>query len=256
MRLTNPQTNKLEDDFSIKQISFRCPDGAALLSYAGAGRIGSVHISDWIRQLLRGDSYTLDQTLIRIRQDATRDLGDRLLKRGIKHMFSVGAFLRGIPWVVQIRNFSVTRELCEGPIEREFHTVAQKVRDGAGVVVPWPLVLSREDLALLVKISRKRPRKPKEFSDLLGEVNRRTAQSPRSRGTVSEHCVTTYQPPSGDGLQTYVHNARIGMQPIIPPDLLFGIDVTELMRGLISKRSITEKLVKDAVIPKNLLKRK
>jgi hypothetical protein len=262
LRLTKPGTRKVEDDFSIKQISFRCPDGAALLTYAGAGRVYSVHISDWIRQFLRGESYTVDQTLIQIREHATRDLGELLKKCDLKHMFSIGAYIRGIPWVAQIRNFSVTPHLGEGLVEHEFQTAALRVPDGTGMVVPWPCILSREDLALLINVSSKRPRKPKEFSDLLAEVNLRTARSANSRGTVSEYCVTTYQPPSNEGLQSCVHNAPAEMKPIFPADLLFGIDVTEVMRELISKRPISEaiaipeKIIKDTVTPKNLLRRK
>jgi hypothetical protein len=57
-----------------------------------------------------------------------------------------------------------------------------------------------------------------------------------------------------DGLQIHVHNAPVGAPPIIPPDLLFGVDVTEIMRELSSKRATTEKALQDTVTPKNLLK--
>ncbi len=256
LRITDPKTGQLVDDFSIKQLSFRCPDGAALLTYSGAGSVGGVQVSDWIRQFLRGETRTVDQTLIQIREHATRDLGPLLLKLKIKHMFNVGAFLGGVPWIVQIRNFQVSRA-GEGPVEREFQTSARKVTDGAGFVVPWPCILSMADLAKLVKISDKRPRKPSEFSDLLGEVNLRTARSYRQ--LVSERCVTTYQPPSGDGLQTYVHNAPKRANPIVPGDLLFGIDVTEIARALAARPHgvpIPEQTFQETVLPKNSLRRK
>jgi hypothetical protein len=145
----------VKDDFSIKHVAFRCPDGAALLTYAGAGRVTSagvdVHVSDWIRQFIRGESYTVDQTLIQIREHATRDLGALLLRHGVKHMFSVGASLGGIPWVVQIRNFSLTREHGEGPVERAFQTVAQRVPDGAA----WWLISSNAVLTYGRAVTRR-----------------------------------------------------------------------------------------------------
>jgi hypothetical protein len=75
-RLTDPKTNRVEDDYSSKHVGFRCPDGAALLTYAGVGRAFGVHISDWIREFTRGESQSVDQTLIQIRQRATEDLGE------------------------------------------------------------------------------------------------------------------------------------------------------------------------------------
>ena len=106
LRICDPRTKTLVDDYSIKHVGFRCPDGAALVTYAGVGRVKDVHLSDWIRQFVRGESYTVDQTLIQIRQRATEDLGELLLEKQIPHMFSIGAFLNGMPWVAQIRTFS------------------------------------------------------------------------------------------------------------------------------------------------------
>jgi len=175
-------------------------------------------------------------------------------------MFSIGAFLNGVPWIVQISNFSVPAPFEIGPIENEFNTRARKVLDG-GAVVPWPFLLLDADVALLSRVCAKRPRKPKEFSDLLGAVNLRAAQSSKSGGTVSPNCVTTYMPPAGDGMQTHVHNPVAGAPPFIKPTLLFGIDLTEMMqvfqRGLGEKIASedTERAGKESVIRRNLLKK-
>jgi hypothetical protein len=50
-------------DYSIKHAIFRCPDGVALLAYAGQGRINSLDLSDWLRETLRGETRTLDQSV-------------------------------------------------------------------------------------------------------------------------------------------------------------------------------------------------
>src|SRR5262249_35819809 len=144
-------------------------------------------------------------------------------------MFVAGVFLQRTPWVVQIRNFSVSVE-GESGVQRDFQTVAQKIPEGAGVVVPWPWILSQSDMGKLKKIASKRPRNPKDFSDLLGTINRRTAHSSMARGAVSEHCVVTYLPPQGDGMQTHIYNAAPGSPQIITPTLLFGIDLTDMQR--------------------------
>src|SRR5271154_4540188 len=79
LRLTDPRTGEVKDDYSTKHVGFRCTDGATLLTYAGVGSVNGVHISDWIRQFTRGESLTVDQTLIQIRERATEYLGDLLL---------------------------------------------------------------------------------------------------------------------------------------------------------------------------------
>ena len=113
-RLTDPRTGRIVDDDVVKHVFLRCSDGAALLAYAGIGRLSGVEISDWIRETLRGESRTLDQSLILLRENATRDLGPQLKGR-MHHMFSIGAFLNGVPWFVQIRNFHALSELNAGP---------------------------------------------------------------------------------------------------------------------------------------------
>lgn len=232
LRLTNPQTRKLEDDYSSKHISFWCSDGAILLTYGGVGKVKGVPISDWICEFTRGETLTVDATLIKIRQRATEDLGAILLDRGLKHMFSIGAFVVGTPLVVQIRNFLVEGSVA-GPVQCEFHTLAQRVPAESGLIVPWPQFVSKPDLSLLHQVSSKRPRKPKEFCDLLGKINSRVALSALSFGLVSSHCISGYMPPTGDGMQHYVYNAPTGARTIYSPVVLFGIDLTDRARSMI-----------------------
>ena len=75
LRLIDPRTGYLMDDFSVKHVTLRCTDGTAVVAYTGVGSVGGVHISDWVRQILRGESRTVDQSLIFLRERATEDLG-------------------------------------------------------------------------------------------------------------------------------------------------------------------------------------
>ena len=166
-RLSHPETGDLVDDFSVKHVSFRCSDGAALLTYCGVGRVtpprtAEVHLSDWIRQTIRGQSLTLDETVIRICEQATADLGDLLLKIKRPHMFSIGAFIGRVPWLVQVRNFAGAPNGI-GPVQREFETTAKKI-EGA-MAAWWPAIVSEADQGLMHKVVTKQPRKPRQFSD-------------------------------------------------------------------------------------------
>jgi hypothetical protein len=268
-RLTDPATGTLVDDFSAKHVSFRCSDGTALLMYCGAGsvtlpRASPVHLSDWIRQFVRGQSRTLDETLILVRERATADLGSLLLKFNVPHMFNIGAILGEVFWIVQIRNFEISSDLTIGPILSEFQTHAAKVE--GSLVSWWPRIISEADQRLMSKVATKRPRKPKEFSDLLAGINLRTSQHAPS---VSAHCMTTYLPRSFDGEQTNIHNNGSQNIPfLVPPSLLFGIDLTEvarsqLVRGELAKsdaglkcaEEILARALQSTLATKNPLKR-
>lgn len=230
-RLTDPRSGRPIDDYTHKHLSLRCPDGSALITFAGAGRVGDIDVVQWLREVLRGESGTVDQSLIHLRNAATRDLGPIVGGR-LPHMFSVAAFLGGRPWIAQIRNFKGVDGQPSGPFLREFETIAKHLERGGHA---WSIygaydAVSAKDVALLIHASQRRPRLPDDYHGLLAAVNRRTAHSSLSRGTVSPHCTTHFVPPTGDPFSTKFHaegSAR-GLRTTAPM-LLFGIDVGELM---------------------------
>lgn len=231
LRLSDPRTGALVDDYSVKHVAFKCPDGSALLTYAGVGRVGPDHISDGVRSVIRGESYTVDQTLLRMRERATQDLGNLLFRGNIAHMFSVGAISKDFRGVVQIRNFSVTTERGFGPLMREFVTAAQQLPvPSLGVVIAWPWWVSSADLSLLQKVAPRRPRKPKEFFGVLAGVNARTAE--RHPAAVSRHCVLSYMPRAGGTVTTESYGFPPGAPNVVAPFILYGIDMTDTMRAL------------------------
>jgi len=229
-RLVNTSSGRVEDDDSVKQVTLRCQDGTAVIAYAGIGKLNRVHISDWIRETLRGEGRTVDQSLIFLRENASRDLGPFLRGR-LHHMFTVGAIIQGQTWLAQIRNFHPTPDKLWAEPLATFETAG--VRVTAGVVTAFPPLLSPADSQLLMRVAARRPRKPEEFSELLAAINRRVAAGP-ARRVVSSHCVTTYVPPAGEPSNVKFHDTTRVSRNLVVPMLLFGIDTTEMMKGLMT----------------------
>jgi hypothetical protein len=250
-----------KDDYSIKHVIVNCPDGVALLSYAGEGRFRVagqyVHTSDWIRQILRGQGRGLDETFIYLRERATEDLGELLFKKKIAHMFTVGALLNGTPWVLQIRNFPVSRESRAGPIEPKFQTSVMKIPSSALIITHWP-PLRPPEMTRLARLSGNRPRRWKQIANLLAAVNLQVAKRNR---LVSPHCVVTYVPNRKDlnGVKTEIHNAPRSRPPISPAFVFRGIDMTDSLRllQLVPVDSTkSEEAARNSVIARNPLRPK
>lgn len=270
-RLVNPATGRVVTNHSIKHVILRCTDGAALLAYAGAGQVNSVDLSDWIRETLRGESRTLNESLILIRENATHDLAPILHRRGICHMFSIGAFLAGRPWAVQIRNFNAPAGVPSGVVLDHFETAAKVADSGQGFAFVYGdlQAVTHPDQKKLVALATRKPRQPKDFRNLLASINRRAATTPSGRRTVSPGCVTSYIPPKGEPFECEFHGGAAAPSPLVIPTLLFGIDITEMQRtmmqqmkpGILSSSPGTtglslqqEGAAKQAVVPRNRLR--
>jgi hypothetical protein len=220
---------RTEDD-SFKHIQVSCRDGVALVTYAGLGAIDKdIYISDWTRRQLRGQTLTVDQSLIQIREEATAKFGRRAAAAGVHHAFVVGAFLQGVPWLAAIWNM---RWPPGSPPVDHFETQALSAEDEPRLLVfgKGGEAIGSEDQALLKRITQHRPKRPEDCSQVLADVHRRAKRSKYpARHTISEQCTTTFMPPSGEGLQTKIHWNPPG-RPLFPlvPQLLYGVDLTEL----------------------------
>lgn len=231
-RLTSAVNGEIVDDFSEKHLAIRCRDGAALIAYAGLGQVGGVDVSQWLREILRGHSRTVDENLLAIRAAASAHLSPV----GMPHMFTAGAFLGGRGWIVQIRNFARWPLTGRAQILRSFETHARPLAAGEGVFTMFGEMgsVSERDKRRLFRICGKRPRSPDEFSALLAQTNRRAAQV-RSRSTISPHCTTTYMPAAGEPVTSVFHD--FGYSPPRfrgTPLLLFGIDMTGIEDALMN----------------------
>jgi hypothetical protein len=258
MRLTNPQSGRREEDHSVKQVVLRCTDGTAVVAYTGVGSVGRVQTSDWIRQVLRGESRTVDESLIFLREQATKDLGP-IVDGRYHHLFTIGAFLAGRPWAAQIRNFEISSGSV-GPATRNFTTVAMPVGDAGAYFALWNPCVVKSDLRTLNRVAGVTPRKPNQFSRLLAAINRRAAAA--SAGySVSPHCVTTYVPPEGESCEQEVHDVKGATTPVIIPFLLFGIDMTDAQRHIAQAMNSgvipeMDQIWQESVIPRNPLSRR
>lgn len=121
-RLTEHPSRRLITDSSVKHVVVRCPDGAALVSYTGLGRVARLDVSAWMREILRGESRTVDETLIDLREQATARFGMQACAIGVAHAFAIGAFVQGEPWWVEIRNMAAPTAVSAGGLQPGFET--------------------------------------------------------------------------------------------------------------------------------------
>jgi len=194
-----------------------------------------LHVSDWLRELVRGRSRTLEETLTFIREQATLTLAPEALRYKIHHHFNIGAFLYGKPWAIIISNARPAHDYVKHPPLSEFSTAAIMVEDK-----PMPIVtgekraIGEKDRQKLLEIAGKRPARPKDYQMLLAQINKRGAQHPKYGGVISPTCVTCFMPPRGRPIRCTNHHwdpTRPGIQKL-SPHVLFGIDVIEVMQVL------------------------
>jgi hypothetical protein len=233
-------------DVSQKYLSIRCFDGAAIITYAGIGRVRGVDVSDWMRDVLRGETRSVNESLLELRAQATAAVGPLALRARIPHAFLASAFIQAErATVAVITNF-------EGPASRPtrirstFEISVLDANDGAVAAAgSGRYAISQSDHELLVRAATHRPRNPLEYPGLLGAINRRTAESDHPGAkAVSRRCSATYMSPSGDGVQTRLLGPSDEPEPSVykVQHLLFGIDVGIVMENLgeFAERRITQ----------------
>jgi len=200
-RLTDPRTGQLVDDMSVKHVALHCPDGTGLLAYAGIGRVNEVYISDWVREVLRGTTRSLDESLIYLREQATGSIGPLAAKGSYWHMFTIGAFLQGQPWVAQIKNFESRSPGNIGPVLAKFVTAVMQIKNEPQVFVWGAPAVSLKDFHRLSEVIKKRPRHPDVYHGLLAKINAKAATHPKYGSLISPACIiyilfATGRPPS------------------------------------------------------------
>jgi hypothetical protein len=245
-RLTHWPSGRLVDDHSVKHVGLRSTDGGMLLTYTGLGLIGTSHVSDWVRGTLRGESRTVDESLIHLRQRATARLGLISAKAGIHHAFCVGCFLRNEPWAVVIANTESDNGKPDfsRPPTSTFETYAFRAGNGFAIIAGGGVAaMSAEDLAFVQKIAHLPPRNASDYRQALANVIRRSANSKRlGHETISETSLTAYMPPQLDGVRSEWHWWGQASPPVDTPVpfLLFGIDTTDITRHLLKKAAATQ----------------
>ncbi len=231
-RLTDPNTGEPFDDPSNKCITIDCSDGNIHLIYSGIGRVYDVHISDWLRRMLRGELRTVDNTLILIREEATRQLGP-IVRGKFDHCFSIGAYINGLPWVVVISNDNGH----QGKLFK-FNTWAKKIDDGPGFIITGDKhAVTAADINLLTKVSKKCPKRMADYRNLLAHINKRAS---RNSKLISPECFSRSMHPEdpknpgeGEGGGAVYFSSKSAHWKIAPT-LVSGVDFTADMQSLVN----------------------
>lgn len=235
-RLTDPLTGSSESDDSVKHLAFHFPDGGALLTFCGIGSVGGVSISDWVREVMRGGNRSLDQSLVFLTEQATISIGP-LVAGKFWHMFTIGAFLRQRPWVIQIRNFATTTPREKGPPVGEFLMATQQITDRPMLLVSGTReALTEQNIDDLASVISRRPNRPTDYHELLAKYNRLASQHPTFGRFISSSCLTSYMPPEAIPIESRQHDdSENPPTQITVPILVYGIDATEIERLLMQQ---------------------
>lgn len=242
-RVTEYPSGRLVDDSSVKMLTVHYPPdklGArAVLAYTGLAILpDGTPTGTWIRETLRGESEVPDQSMAHLRDRMNRDLAPRrfplminaLIVQGERRFFGGLSNLRAdprIPGRIQVlREFGymmteLTQPFCFVNGSAATHVVRDK-----------HLALIRAQLDV-------RPRKAFDHMKLLASINRQVAAK---EATVSPACHVAFLPskvPIGGedpGLgphfspTSHSFTERGESAPAVMPALLFGIDLSEMMR--------------------------
>jgi len=233
-RLVELPSGKVISDESMKHLGVTACDGAAVITYTGFGRVGTVDVSDWLRKTLRGEDRPLEELAETIAARASATFGASALRHRIVHYFIATAYLRGEPFVVAIANTESLFGVGKPTQQFKVHPIR--------VVDPVPLyagggalAVTRADRALLRDVCRRRPRAPADFLGLLAAVNRRAAESGHpSADLITRSCLASYLPPDGRVTTTFFDATADAKAAQWPPHLLRGVDSTELIEPLVN----------------------
>lgn len=226
-RITRYPTGELVDDATIKFLTIQYPPDTsgpkALIAYSGAAffRDGTP-TGTWIRETLRGESDVIDNSMKLLRERLDRDYGPLGLPLSIRVMVIEGE-LGERRLIGRLSNTpqepgSFVYEMSEAPDPVAF-------ADGSGGARVW----SSADLQLLRKQLSVWPNRPEDHMGLLAAVNRRVASK---EPTVSPYCHVSHLPTgdqTGGGSRYYTEPGEADL-PFEMPSLLFGIDLTDMMR--------------------------
>lgn len=235
-RLSRVRDGRVEhyEDTSMKHLSIRGLDGTALITYTGLGTFENVHVSDWMRQLLRGQSWTVAEALNFLCEQATLTLAPIALKYNIYHIFSVGVFMAGRPWFVIISNTQPVADYPNYPPLDEFALYPTYVGEENAIcfVTGTKQAINENDYQLLAHIAQNRPSRQTDYQMVLANINRRASQHKIHGWPISPDCITCFLSTTGAPGSQQMHHwdpaKPLLYKPI--PQLVFGIDLTEMMQ--------------------------
>jgi hypothetical protein len=213
---------------SQKHIVFECPDGRGLLAYAGLGLYNNIQMSDWVCEILRGETRNLENSLNYLCVKSSTILGPYLERGNIPHSFAIGAFQQSKPYLFRIENFYKKGNKIVLPVQSKFHILKEQIEGSKVEFTGMYTALSKRQREKLVNRASQKPKKPEDFLALLSNFNE-IAHHGCSK-LISASCRISFMPPDGRPF-TSVEQPRNGI-PIIYdlPILLLGIDIKEMIK--------------------------
>jgi hypothetical protein len=222
-RVTDARTKRVIDDTSIKFLTIHYPPDKtgpkALFGYSGLAILpDGTPTGTWIRETLRGESDVFDVSMAHLRQRLDRDIGPLriplqitvLVAQGDRRYFGglSNVLAPGEPFGYQMQELTEPFAFAHGSATRR--------------------VMESADVELLKAQLKIVPRESLDHMRLLAAVNRRAAAR---EPTVSPFCHVAYV--NGDDRtrptsHTFTEHGE--SVPFEMPVLLFGIDLTDMMR--------------------------
>lgn len=220
------------DDNSIKHVTIECPNGTALLAWTGLAELPDykrTKTSDWISEILRGETRNLNTTLEQIRHKASEEIGDYAFL-----LFSIAAFLDNKPYYYEITNGDGEKWQTK-PLNKVFTLFTKEISKpeahiGGGAMHH----ISRKDQDLLRRMLTV-DGKPEDFGNILAGVNKRTSvHCDYCHKTVSSSCVTVYIQNMKEPVvrTTVTHLGESRIEKSLIPYVIRGVDTVEYMKGM------------------------
>lgn len=224
---------KYRDDNSVKQLIIQYPEGTALLAWAGLAEIpdkNRTKTTQWVCEILRGETRGLRATLEQIRDRASQEISNYHLL-----IFSIAAFINKNPYYFEITNGPY-------PLKKNFTLYTEVVINPKAFIGGGGgdhLAYSKKSEELLLKMLTKSG-KPFDFENLLAVINKRISEHcSNCTATISPSCVTVFVDSSGKSSQPKGHGGKseIG-KGLVVPHVLLGIDTSELMKAMLNSAKL------------------
>ena len=263
-RLINLQTGEIHEHWSHKFLDVLCNDGRALITYTGLGRLdfdpNSPDLSEWMADQLQGFAINIPETIKRIEDVSTR----YLMKYDTSHIFTVGAFIQGQAWLLEVANVEV--DDCSSSSRLRSYRVnsaskrLKSFRVYSEHISGQPIVLLRGETKAVSQPDRnrlrneikQRPRRAKRFMKLLAHVNKRASDEENYGRFISRECAATYMPANGEGVLGKGFpwgNEAMPWSTVAPPRLFHGINMTKFLRDGVN--SLEQEVLKNKASQNN-----
>ena len=230
-RVTELRSRKLVDDASLKHLTVHYPPEGGpkvLFAYSGLAFLpDGTPTGRWLRETLRGESEFIDQSMAHLRERLDRDVA-----RATVPLIINALVLEGEPRLFGgLSNLRRDQETGDARVVDSFGYVMNELdgpfvfANGSGVAA----LMADRHFELLRHQIDVWPRKPLDHMRLLATVNRRVAAKEL---TVSPYCHVSYI--NADDRTSAASQAFVERGEEVPfemPFLLFGIDLTEMMRN-------------------------